>query len=148
MNKKKYQNKLSGNFTKNALDGFGMTPRPLKQHQIAIAAFIRNIPKKKSYYVLPETELAGPNSEAPDVVIFSVKTEKPLMFIEVCHNKGQAIALNKSSDAISKYNISEAFVYNYQSDVFYKITAAGSNKNESYSNFLKVELKNMQYYKL
>lgn len=40
MKKKKFQNRLSGNFTKNALDSLGMTPRPKKQHQRAIKNLI------------------------------------------------------------------------------------------------------------
>ena len=140
----KYQNKLDGNYTKNALDDLGMTPRPIRNHQKIIAAFIRNIPVPENAMILPETEIGTANSPAPDVVVFI--NDIPFTFIEVCHNKGQKNALTKTMQVLKDYNIAEAFVYNYQTDTFFRVTQKEIQKNKSFSEILEIDLQGLQFY--
>lgn len=147
--KLKTQNKLdSTTTTKNALDGLGMSPRPLKQHQSAITdvvVFFQNLfkSKKKNLKALPETELGKPNSLAPDVVIIKKTTEENVTFVEITNTKGQKIAIAKSKIAIEEFMLKEGFIYNYLTKTWYRVDENGVTK-DSKSTTLGIDLSNIK----
>jgi len=149
MKKKKFQNRLSGNFTKNALDSLGMTPRPKKQHQSVItdiAYFLESIfrKNKKSKKALPETELGGSNSLAPDVVVIDKETGENITFIEVTSSRSQKITFEKVVIAIKKFFLPEGFIYNYQTKKWYRVDKQGKITNDTKSETLGIDMKDIE----
>jgi Uma2 family endonuclease len=143
----KYQNKLdSHNTNKNPLDGLGMSPRPIRQHQRAIGdlfVHIRHHITNVAYEVLTEIELGGPNSKTPDVTVLRLSDDKPIMFIEVTNTKGLSIARKKVPPTLKRYkSVQEAFIYDYTKKRFYRVNRLGNiEEDESYSKVISYDLK-------
>ena len=120
-------------------DGLGMSPRPKKEHQLAIANFIRNIGnemvrRNAGYFPISETELGKANSETPDVTIYAHPDWEALLIIEVCHSRGQKEAFEKVPEMYKKYpSVREAFIYNYQTDKLYYLPKDGSPKKKDFT---------------
>jgi len=150
MEKIKYQNKLDGKYTKNALDSLTMSPRPIKEHQIAIYFIILSLfsffkKHRLNFLAISETELGLPNSPAPDILVITKKKNENVTFIEVTNSSNQSIAIEKSTNALIEYHLQECFVYNYQTQNWYKITPENVLNDETKSETLNFDLKNIKF---
>jgi|GEM_PF-6461785 hypothetical protein len=124
MLKSNYQKKLDRErCTKRPLDGLGMSPRPNPKHQEAIMRIAQYLNGHsqlcKDFFAITEAELGGPNSYAPDVLMYNRQTRKCHLFIEVVNSRGQSIARKKVPVAARRYNVPFALIYNYQTRKWY-----------------------------
>ena len=129
-------------------NALGMSPRPVKEHQRIIKKFINGIDSlktfdEKRFESLSETELGEPNSIAPDVVVFNLRSEKPHFLIEIERTQGIKKTIVKTQKALKDFpTIKEAFIYDYEKKIFYKVEKT-SYKKSAQSDFLKTDLKKM-----
>lgn len=117
----------------NENEGLGMSPRPNIEHQMIMSKLLYflcsfNIIKNNKYIVVTETELGKPDSSYPDISIWSRHKNgsifRPLVIFEIVHDKvSYRYSYNTTIANLKEFtSIKEAFIYNYESNEWTKIT--------------------------
>ena len=130
---------------KSGLLGLGMTPRPSGEHQEAIALLLIALRANFNniYKILPESaiDLNNLNSKAPDIVFYKKNATVSCFFIEITTTKETKKIMAKCNQVMKKYNITECLIYDYELNIYHKITAIPhATQINSYSDFLKANL--------
>jgi hypothetical protein len=82
------------------------------------------------------------NSEQPDVVVYDKKNSvNPILLIEFCNDENEEDVLKTMQVMSEVYEAKEAYVYNFQSDQWFKFCNLPEQKsNTSFSNFLGIDM--------
>ncbi|MEO5569332.1 MAG: hypothetical protein ABIT08_09145 [Bacteroidia bacterium] len=83
------------------------------------------------------------DSEQPDVVIYDKKGGiAPALLIEFCNDSNQGDVLRTIQIISEVYEAKEAYVYNFQSDRWFRFSNVPEQKSEtSFSNLLGIDMK-------
>ena len=132
------------------IEGLGMAPNNTNTHQVIQTDILQNyLLKFGRRDILTETRLSDEVKITPDISVWekidrkgrTATPENPLLTIEITHNIRNDRYSEKNVYASFKYfpSLQEAFVYNYDSDVWmrYRRTNRGVEK-ESGKDFSRV----------
>ena len=104
-------------------------------------ALSREIARKNFEVVLEgNLDLHNPESDAPDVIVYAIHNNyAPTQMIELCDNASEQSTLKTMEIIREIYFVKEAFVYNYEKEVWYNCNSFQLQLS-SYSNQFQIEL--------
>lgn len=138
------------------VNNLGMTPRPANLHQLILMNLAFNLltlDKKNKLVVLTENRVTKRHQKeyAPDVIIYKNQSNepteiffdeyKPLIIIEVEKSRRIKANIEKVKELYKLVkSIQEAFVYDYEKEVWYKVLPIGELiPNNAISEILQVD---------
>lgn len=130
--------------------GLGMSPRPCGEHQMVLDLMSGQINfgiARANLLATTETELTGTNGRAADVSVWTITKNgdmhRPVLTVEVVKDN---TSFNYSYQSImevfgKRKTIEESYIYNYVTDVWYRVDRDGSvYEGECYSELLKINM--------
>lgn len=129
----------------------GMTPRPNFEHQLMISKIIRNLgalDHGRNLLILPETRVTHPQQKeyAPDVVIYDKQNfingeYQPSIIIEIEKTARIKANISKVKEIYNLVpSIREAFVYDYEKQIWYFVSPDSQVYESSNSLILGIEI--------
>ena len=126
--------------------GIGMSPRPKRNHQLAMFTFARqSFAELRNQGLYPLTEMTvtdDTNDLAPDIVFFD-QSNYPVSIIEITTHKELHRIIKKCYDLIVRFPDSEYFVYDYERLTLFQYDAQAdtwlsSSEQDLFSRYLRL----------
>lgn len=124
-------------------------PGATRTHQETISDFVVNFNTSKykaKYKAIVTAEVAGTNSRQPDITIYNRDedgdVQDPIVVVEIIHTqRNRYYSLGAISDAFAKApTIKEAFMYDYENDLWEKVFKNENTKPTDKCSTLDVNL--------